>query len=592
MGFYLSPLVDIKEIDLTTTIQAVSTNIGCIVVRNPFKGPEMKRTLIANDNILFDTYGKPTEQVSNYVDMLSAFGALKYMNILYATAVRPADATFAGIKSTVSIEDGSVSFDALPSTGDAALTLDDFASLDPDDFASEVFPDGPVDVIAYCRGTYGNNIRVAFINASVYDKVVRQEVDRDKYTFSDQLLTLDSPIEKGNDKEFIIIVQELQEGKDASSDMNWDIVEYWNVSTDISSVDDEGRTKEVETVVNAASKYIRIALNESQKNANFTLEQTEWSQLGGGSNGTLSDPLMTETIDALNLYRNSEEIDINVIIDSDKPETVKKHILSICAERKDCMGILDCRYDQVVNNKGSEVQSIVNWRKGLTTKYATDNLNINSDRVALYGNWLEVYDKWNRKYRWVPASGYVAGIYANTDQVSDPWFAPAGLNRAIMNNVRRLAFNPVKGERDILYKNGVNPIISRAGKGKTIWGQKTLLDKDSAFNRINVRRLFLVMEKAISTASEYFLFEPNDPFTRHQLTSMIEPFLRDVKARRGIYDYQVVCDARNNTPERIDRNELWVDILVKPTKAAEYIVLRFTATKTDASFTEIADSLF
>jgi phage tail sheath protein FI len=214
-------------------------------------------------------------------------------------------------------------------------------------------------------------------------------------------------------------------------------------------------------------------------------------------------------------------------------------------------------------------------------------LNLNTSYAAFYGNWIEVYDKWNGRYRWIPASGYVAGIYANTDDVSEPWMAPAGLNRAILQNVRRLAWNPTKGERDILYKNGINPVVSFSGQGKVIWGQKTLLDKESAFNRVNVRRLFIILEKAISTAAKYFLFEPNTEFTRTLLINMIDPFLRDVRSRQGIYDFMIVCDNSNNTPERIDRNELWCDIYIKPTRAAEFIVLNFIATKTGASFTEL-----
>jgi phage tail sheath protein FI len=140
----------------------------------------------------------------------------------------------------------------------------------------------------------------------------------------------------------------------------------------------------------------------------------------------------------------------------------------------------------------------------------------------------------------------------------------------------------------MLYKDGINPIVSFAGQGKVVWGQKTMLDKSSAFNRVNVRRLFIVLEKAISTASKYFLFEPNDEITRSQLTSMIDPFLRDVQARRGVYDYKVICDETNNTPERIDRNELWATILIKPTRVAEFIVLQFVALKTGASFEESA----
>ena len=258
-------------------------------------------------------------------------------------------------------------------------------------------------------------------------------------------------------------------------------------------------------------------------------------------------------------------------------------MIALCEERFDCLTVLDVPRTLVVNNKGSETTDLRDWRNS--------TFNENTSYAAVYGNWIEVYDKFNQKYRWIPVAGYVAGVYAKTDDVADAWWAPAGLNRAILTGVRRLAWNPKQGNRDILYSNGINPIVSFAGEGKVIWGQKTMLAKESAFNRVNVRRLFLVLEKAISTAAKYFLFEPNDPATRNQLRSMIEPFLRDVQSRRGIFDFKVVCDETNNTPERIDRNELWCNIFIKPTRTAEFIVLNFVATKTGASFDEAASAV-
>ena len=279
------------------------------------------------------------------------------------------------------------------------------------------------------------------------------------------------------------------------------------------------------------------------------------------------------------MYENPEDIDVNLIIDSGKSDTVKLDIISMCEERLDCMAVLDCAKADVLNNKGNESTDLRDWRNSTLPS---------SSYASVYGNWLEVYDKFNQKYRWIPASGYVTGIFAKTDDVRDPWWAPAGLNRAILTSVRRLAWNPKQGYRDILYSNGINPIVTFPGEGKVIWGQKTLLSKESAFNRINVRRLFLVLEKAIATAAKYFLFEPNDAATRSLLINMIQPFLRDVQSRRGIYDFKVVCDDTNNTPARVDRNELWCNIFIKPTRTAEFIVLNFVATATGASFEEAA----
>jgi len=283
----------------------------------------------------------------------------------------------------------------------------------------------------------------------------------------------------------------------------------------------------------------------------------------------------------------AESIDVNIFIDSNKSTTVKQSILAICEARSDAIGVGDVPKSLVVNNKGNEATDCRDYRLG---QHSTYNFNENSSYFATYANWLNIYDKWNSKYRWVPSSGHVAGIYANTDEVSEAWFAPAGLNRGILNQVRKLAWNPVQGERDVLYKNGLNPIVSFPGQGKVVWGQKNMLDKSSAFNRVNVRRLFIIIGKAISTALKYFLFEPNDSFTRLSIINMIDPFLRDITARRGIFDYLVVCDERNNTAERIDRNELWCDIYIKPTRTAEFIVLNLIATKTGASFTELVAS--
>jgi len=588
MGFYLSPLVDVQERDLTLNIQAAATSIGAIILRNPKKGPEMKKTLITSVEQFIDTFGSATTERCNYIDTLSAIGALKYMNKLYCTAIKPKNSTYSGLVSSyiTSGADEIASFAQLETTGEKSLVLSDFKSEDPDYFADEVLPVGPVDMISLSRGSIGNRIRVAMINNKTYDKIVRKEENILNYEFGQKLFTIDSSLDVEDNTNFLLIVQFLPEGKDGIKETEWEDVEYWNVSTKIEAVDEQGLSKFVETKINDSSKYIRIALNETQKNKPFTVDHKEWLVFGGGFDGAFNNDEDELVIKGLNLYRNPEEVDVNIFIDSDKSETVKLYINSICEERKDCMGIIDCKYEHVVNNKGSETTSLVRWRKGLNP-FNVNNFNISSDRVALYANWLEVYDEWNGKYRWIPASGYVAGIFANNDSKAEAWFAPAGLNRALLNNVRRLAFNPTLGERDLLYLNGWNPILSFAGQGKVIWGQKTALDKPSAFNRINVRRLFLVLEKSIATTAKYYLFEPNDAITRINIIGSIEPFLREVQARRGIYDFQVVCDDTNNTPERIDNNELWVDIKIKPTRTAEYCILRFSASQTGANFTEI-----
>jgi phage tail sheath protein FI len=198
-----------------------------------------------------------------------------------------------------------------------------------------------------------------------------------------------------------------------------------------------------------------------------------------------------------------------------------------------------------------------------------------------------MYDKYNDVNRYVPLNGDIAGLCVVTDNSRDPWYSPAGTNRGQIRNSIKLAFNPAKAERDLLYKNGVNPVISSPGEGTILFGDKTLLAKPSAFDRINVRRLFIVLEKSIARAAKSLMFEFNDEFTRTQFRNLVEPFLRDVQGRRGITDFKVVCDATNNTAEVIDSNRFVGDIYVKPARSINFIQLNFVAVRSGIEFSEI-----
>lgn len=595
MASYLSPLVDIKENDVSATVQAVATSISVNVIRCPQDGPELKQNLITTEDDLISIFGKPTSTKVNYEDMLSCIGNLINSQNVYCTAVRPSDATFAGIKSmsTEAISGSSSSnlvFETLPISGNGSLTLDDFTTKDPDSIADELFAEGPIDFIYYSRGSIGNNIRLSIVDYNTYNIIVRNNKQLDKYPWVQQLLSIDSPL--ASQYEFLILVEKLSSIDDDSTlESNWDFVSYYNVSTQIAALDDSGNSKFVENVLNVNNSKLRVVLNEKLKNKPWTHITKEWVKFGGGYDGNIINLTDDLIMDAYDLYKDPEEIDVNIFVDSDKSITVKTHIQSIVKARGDSMAILDPPSTTVINNKGSEATALTAWRKGISP-YVDNNLNISTDRCTLYGNWIEVYDRWNKKYRWIPCSGYIAGIWAYNDWAAEPWYAPAGLNRAILpGSIRKLAWNPSLAERDLLYKNGINPIASFAGIGKVIWGQKTLFDSTSSFNRINVRRLFIVLEKSIATLAKYYLFEQNDEYTRYQMVAAIEPFLRDVKARRGIYEYEIICDERNNTAARIDRGELWMDILIKPTRAAEFIVLRFTNTSSGANFSELTGSL-
>jgi phage tail sheath protein FI len=198
------------------------------------------------------------------------------------------------------------------------------------------------------------------------------------------------------------------------------------------------------------------------------------------------------------------------------------------------------------------------------------------------------YDRYNDVTRWIPLNGDIAGLAARTDLTNDPWWSFAGLNRGQIKNVIKLAFNPSQTDRDIIYPKGINPVVTFQGEGTILFGDRTAQTKPSAFDRINVRRLFIVLEKAISIAAKYQLFEFNDSFTRAMFVSMVEPFLRDVQARRGITDFKVICDETNNTPAVIDSNRFVADLYVKPNRVASFIQLNFTAVRSGVSFEEIA----
>ena len=626
---FMSPGVYSREVDLTTTIPAVSTNISVLVIREPWKGSEFEQHFISNDDILKSLTGTPTSK--SYRDILAAFGFLKYGSMLYTTIVRPDDATFAGkkildgynetgndfVESFTYTATGSVDSDEPDGPYDyKSLGIADLSAF-PEAVENEILTESNSILwfISSWRNENSNRVRVLTFDRDMFQSAIYYDEDSEDFDFpagvspsteaqtaitdmkNNNIVAYNSirgaTISLSNDYQFGIIVQAKNQGASM-----WTTEEEFVVSTDDTDKDDTGTSLFVEDVINNQSRYVRVALNPSYRttdevdNGPVNFGTKDFQQLTGGKNGYWgrhSNVDYAEGEDAAvimgyNMYSNPEEIDVNLFIDADKSVTVKKELIEIAqVKRKDSMVVLDVPRELVLNNKGQEALDLVRWRKG----QGTSTFNPNTSYASLYANWVEVFDKWNKKYRWVPASGHVSGLYANTDQQADPWFAAAGLNRAILTGIRRLAWNPNQGERDLLYKNGLNPMVSFSGQGKVVWGQKTLLDKPSAFDRVNVRRLFLVLQKAISKASKYFLFEQNDEITWMQMTNMIEPFLRDVQGRRGIFDFKVQIDEVTNTPVRIDRNELWGRIFIKPTRVAEFIILEYIATPTGASFEEI-----
>ena len=296
------------------------------------------------------------------------------------------------------------------------------------------------------------------------------------------------------------------------------------------------------------------------------------------ANGVSSTVTNSEIITAYDKFKNAEEVDISLVMAGAANQTVAEYIVENIAEsRKDCVAFVSPLMANAVNNFGEETTDIAAYR----------NMFNSSSYAVMDSGWKYQFDKYNNVYRWVPLNGDIAGLCVRTDFERDPWYSPAGFNRGQIKNVVKLAWNPNKTQRDELYKNGINPVVTFPGEGTVLYGDKTLLARPSAFDRINVRRLFIVLEKAIARAAKYSLFEFNDEFTRAQFISLVEPYLRDVQGRRGIYQYRVVCDQTNNTPEVIDRNEFVGDIYIKPARSINFIQLNFVAVRTGVAFDEI-----
>jgi phage tail sheath protein FI len=313
---------------------------------------------------------------------------------------------------------------------------------------------------------------------------------------------------------------------------------------------------------------------------NFATVDTVYSKdLAGGEDGATVDE--GDIDDGFQVFNDAETIDVNLLIGaptlaSTAGETQAANLIAIAENRKDLIAFVSPPISATAAST-TQKQDVIDFVDTLTsTSYAF------VDSTA-----LKIYDKYNDVYRWIPAAGHMAGLCANTDEVADAWFPPSGFNRGQLLGITKIAFNPKKAERDDLYKKRINPIVAFPGEGTVLFGDKTLLSKPSAFDRINVRRLFIILEKAISTAAKYQLFELNDEFTRAMFRNMTEPFLREIQGRRGITDFKVVCDETNNTGEIIDSNQFVADIYIKPARSINFITLNFIATRTGVDFAEI-----
>ncbi len=661
MAFQVSPGVQVKEIDATSVIPAVSTSIGGFVGAFNW-GPVEEIRLVSSEDNMASIFSAPDTTTAKY--FLTAASFLKYGNAL--KVVRTIDKTESGANtasvvggdSTLVLNDTNYEtqsftiathgewiarypgklgnslrveicsnaqaysgwehageFDGAPGTSQYALNLgyDGVTTTGGSQSSGSSAGNSYIeeaDATATGTGTTTLNLE-ADANYSVAvgyevtgvgipaDTTVVTKVSATEFVLSaahtvavDAQITFTAPATAGTikpltkDELHVLVIDE--DGHFTGTPGA--ILERWPFLSQASDVkDSSGSSLYYKNVINSSSEYIYWSAHcAGLTDAGSTITATnrlfvtendiQFRVLSGGLDG--GQPSDGDIQRGFDLFEDAESIDVNLLFsfpDSGDTATIGKDLISICEARKDCMAFISPPIAHTTRGS-TPVSAVKTYATALgSTSYAS------LDSGAVY-----VYDKYNDEYMWIGSAGLIAGLCANTDSVADTWFSPAGVNRGQLRGVTKLAFNPNKAQRDELYKARINPLVSFPGQGTMLFGDKTLLSRPSAFDRINVRRLFIVLEKAISTAAKAQLFEFNDEFTQAQFRNMIEPFLRDVKGRRGMTDFLVICDDTNNTGQVVDSNRFVADIFIKPSRSINFITLNFIATRTGVDFSEVA----
>ena len=644
----LSPGVEVIEIGADAIVPTVSNSIG-VFCGNFDQGPVGTYILITNVEELITFYGKPSNtnynewyQAYNFLQYGNKLLVSRAANTTGTATVSDAtaDVAIVGVTTipvdvTTGIEVGQkvvfgnidgaittsvyevtavvtdVSFD-IDSPLETAITADDQAVYTFDQSINSMFE------AVQSAGTPFTDIEYQTV-----EEVIENATDFEDKEISLAFVGVESklkiisrnPGNWGNDLEIAIATPALFTGAETAYAFdgialneqfeylptgtevgilvryNDEIVETFTVDFDMTAKDYNNKSTYVEKVINNNSKYIFVKDNTANVNniEDYIYSTVDYSPtipvITLGTQGVISlirgvDTAMTnnDLLLAYELFDNKEHLDIDIVIGNEEDAGVSAKAL--VETREDCIAFIGAELADTVGKKASiATANIIEWR-------TTGNLNYNNMFVVACGNYKYQYDRYNDANRWVNIAGDIAGLRAQTSTNRASWWASAGLERGQIKNVIKLAFNPNNGHRDLIYKNGINPIVSFPGQGTVMWGQKTLLDKPSSFDRVNVRGLFNTLERALSKMAKYQVMEFNDNFTRNRIISMIKPYLGSVKAGRGIEDFLVICDESNNTADIISRNQLIVDIYVKPTYVAEFIQLRFTNAGTN-SFAEV-----
>ena len=569
MAFQLSPGVLVQEKDLTAIVPSVATSAGAFAGAFQW-GPVGQVTTIDSENNLVKYFGAPTD--TTFASFYTAANYLSYGNNL----------------KLVRIVNESVAKNAIANASASAILIKNF-----DDYLNSRSSGGYGlgEFIAKYPGNVGNSLKVSMVDANTWGAYNGFAGNAWPYQseFNTVPGTSDYAASLGgtNDEVHIVVVDE--DGL-WSGIRNTVIEKYAYVSKGSDAKKTDGSTNYYKEVINGSSQYVwHLDHPTTGTNWGTSVQSKTFANLSANVQVSLSKGLDSESsissgnvIAGFNFFANDELYDVSLIPLGPWSNTtsVVTSVVLIAETRKDCVVFVSPSLESVVNvSPADQASNVVSFRN--------NNINVNSSYAVMDSGWKYQYDRYNDKYRWIPLNGDIAGLCARTDSIADPWFSPGGFNRGQIRNVVKLAFNPAKTDRDTLYKAGVNPVVSFPGQGTVLFGDKTMQAKPSAFDRINVRRLFIVLEKAIATASKFQLFEFNDPFTRAQFRNLVEPFLRDVQGRRGVTDFKVVCDETNNTGDVIDRNEFRADIYIKPARSINFISLTFIATRTGISFEEV-----
>ena len=638
MAFQVSPGVLVQEKDLTRIIPAVSTSIGAVAIQAT-QGPLDEVVSISSEQELVSTFGKPNS--SNFEGFFTAANFLAYSNSLRVVRVQNSsvsNATESGsafvIKNTTDYQnnhaDGSASVGMWAARTAGAhgnnLQIESCPSAAAyEETAKTTVADTSISVgdtvVTVTSGTgitagdivnFGDQYEYRVVSVATNDLTIVRKEEPAYFGASDSSGLHAAPsnganvrrrwrhydmfnkapgtspyvqANGGSGDELHIVVVDEDGGISGTKGTILETFEAVSKASDSKTA--QGGTNYYPDVIYNQSNYIYwMDHNPAGSNWGSAASGTTYTSvtavsavsLQSGSDGT--DATTGEKKAAYDKFADAETVDVGLIMAGNGDATHIDNLITIAENRKDAVVFCSPERADVVNvaNDNTQKDNVVGFFNGIrSTSYAMFD-----------SGYKYMYDRYNDVYRYVPLNGDMAGLAARTDLVADSWFSPAGLNRGIVRGAVKLAFNPTKTQRDELYRARVNPVATFPGQGTVLFGDKTGLTAPSAFDRINVRRLFITLEKAIATASKFQLFEFNDEFTRANFRNIVEPFLREVQGRRGITDFLVVCDETNNTGEVVDRNEFIAEIFVKPARSINFITLQFIATRTGVSFDEVA----